>query len=159
MIIWMATESNDHSPPVGVPLMSALFIPVLTQFTAVKGSNAPINKANVGQWFSCAWQKKPLRPELKSVWSQRGLSTDTGGLINWTWLGSTERKIQCGTRTLTAEAEKYSHLSTAFWLQEELSWRGTDWILKWPTWSSISSILVMTTASCAVPYTYIWDSN
>lgn len=45
----MNTACNNYSPPVGVPLMSALCIPVFTQFTALKGFSAPINKANVGQ--------------------------------------------------------------------------------------------------------------
>lgn len=34
----------------------------------------PVNRANVGQWFSSSWQRKPLSPELESVWSQGRLS-------------------------------------------------------------------------------------
>lgn len=132
--MWMDTACTDHSPPVGVPLMSAFCIPVFTQFTALKGFSAPINKANVGQWFSCSWQRKPLSPGLKSVWSWCRLSTDLGGLINGKWLSSTERKVQCVTMSLTAEAYKCSqcleHTFQTSKMLERAQLRRTNWSLE-----------------------------
>lgn len=82
--------------------MSAFCIPVFTQFTALKGFGAPINKC--GSVIFLLMAEKAPKP-----WAKISLILVPAQHRPWrpdTWKMTPihERKIHCGTTSLTAEA-------------------------------------------------------